>query len=225
LETFIDSEVPLGSNILLVGPPGVGKTALSETLLCECLQNGIQALMITLDSPPKDVRKRLLNRGIDLGGETERIAFVDGYSWLVGESTEPYHVRNLSNISDLSVKMISAINALGKGVFFIVDSISTLLLYNAENEVQRFIEVNVARMKNTESVGLWVVEQGIHSASFYNVLRHMADGVLEMRFEEGDELKRFVRMHTFKGLQHNTQWKPFSVLIDGLITIKEGTHL
>lgn len=175
--------------------------------------------MITLDFSPNDLRKRLVNRGIDLGGETERIAFVDGYSWLVGESTEPYYVRNLSNISDLSVKMISAINALGKAVFFIVDSISTLLLYNAENEVQRFIEVNVARMKNTESVGLWVVEQGIHSESFYNAFRHMADGVLEMRFEERDELKRFVRMHTFKGLAHNTQWKAFSVLTDGLIKI------
>ena len=85
--------------------------------------------MITLDFSPNDLRKRLVNRGIDLGGETERIAFVDGYSWLVGESTEPYYVRNLSNISDLSVKMISAINALGKAVFFIIDSISTLLLY------------------------------------------------------------------------------------------------
>ena len=218
LNSFVDSEVPLGSNVVLIGPPGVGKTMFCEALLCECLSKRVEALYITLDHTPKDVRNRISKREIDLT-RREVLVFVDGYSWLVGESTERYRVGNLSNLSDLSVKIISASSELGDGIFFVFDSISTLLLYSVENEVERFLGVNMARMKHTSNVGVWVVEQGIHSESFYNALRHMADGILELRFEEGGELKRFIRMHTFKGVSHNTAWKPFVVSKDGLVTI------
>lgn len=235
LEVFVNSEIPLGSNILLVGPPGVGKTVLCETLLCECLKKGAETLYITLDYSPKDAKRRINKRGINLAEEERKLVFVDGYSWLVGESTEQYRVVNLSNLSDLSVKMISASNTLGKGAFFVFDSISTLLVYNSENEAERFLEINMARMKHNDNVGLWVVEQGIHSEKFYNTIRHIADGILEMRFEEHVEEEgqegflRFIRMHTFKGLFHRMIWIYFTIRPDGelaiggwKISIKEG---
>lgn len=219
LRPFINSEIPLGSNILLIGPPGVGKTVFCENLLCECLKNKKDTLLITLDYAPKDVRKRISMKGIKVSEGEGNLFFVDGYSWLVGESSEQFHVGNLSNLSDLSVKMFTACNKLSKGVFFAFDSISTLLIYNPENEAQRFLEVNMARMKHVNNIGLWIVEQGIHSSSFYNALRHRADGVLEMRFDEQEELMRFIRMHTFKGVAHKMDWMPFVVSKDGKVTI------
>lgn len=217
LDLFLKSELPLSQNIILVGPPGVGKTTFCETLLSECLENGIQTLYITLDDSPKKIKDRLSKR-IDLSGKME-VVFVDAYSWLTGGSTERFHVGSLSNLSDLSVKIVSASSNFGEKAFFIFDSISTLLIYNSENEVERFLEVNIARMKNTNSVGIWVVEQGIHSESFYNVLRHMADGILEMRFVEESELKRFIRLHSFKGVSHDTSWKAFSITAEGIAKI------
>jgi len=225
LKVFVNSEIPSGTNILLVGPPGVGKTAFCETLLCECLRNRDEALYITLDHDPKDIRVRISKRGTDLVGEKKKLVFVDGYSWLVGESNERFNVRNLSNLSDLSVKIFGASSELGEGFSFVFDSISTLLVYNSENEVERFLESNMARMKHVNSVGFWIVEQGIHSERFYSTLRHRADGILEMRFEENEELKRFIRMHTFKGISHSTSWKPFVVSEEGIVTIGEEKHL
>jgi KaiC/GvpD/RAD55 family RecA-like ATPase len=109
--------------------------------------------------------------------------------------------------------MISASNELGKGTFFIFDSVSSLLVYNAENEVARFLGVNMARMKHAHNLGLWVVEEGIHSESFYNMLRHKSDGVLEMKFEESGRgtVERYVRLHTLKNLKHEIMWKPFEI--------------
>ena len=167
----------------------------------------------TLDHSPEDIRSRIQARGLSISKNKTPLIFVDGYSWLVGETTEKYSARNLSNLSDLSVKMISASNELGKGTFFIFDSVSSLLVYNAENEVERFLGVNMARMKHAQNLGLWVVEQGIHSESFYNVLRHKSDGVLEMKFEENNQgtLERYIRLHTFKNLKHEIVWKPFDI--------------
>ena len=95
------------------------------------------------------------------------------------------------------------------------------------NKANRFIETDPVikmtneNMKHIGSTGLWVVEQGIHTDRFYNSLRHMVDGILEMRFEEDKELKRFIRMHTFKGINHNTSWKPFSISKEGTVEINQ----
>ena len=224
LECFLNSEIPLGSNLLLIGPPGAGKTVFCENVICEAAKNKTKIMYVTLDHSPKDVLRRnsqlVGNPVTDSGCPT----FVDGYSWLVGESNEQYHVGSLSNLSELSVKIISASNELGEGAFFVFDSISTLLVYNPENEVARFLEVNMARMKHINNVGLWTIEQGIHSESFYNMLRHMTDGVLEIRLKE-DDLKRFIRMHSFRGISHSTEWRSFTVSKDGLFVLGEVTHL
>ena len=219
LETISHSNIPLGSNLLLIGPPGTGKTVLCETLICEAAKNGAKTIYVTLDRTPKDIRKRNRQLGADFGGNNKYPVFVDGHSWLVGESGEQYHVGNLSNLSELSVKLITVSSELGEGAFFIFDSISTLLVYNSENEVERFLDVNMTRMKHINDVGIWVLEQGIHSESFYNVLRHMADGTLEMRIRDDDELKRFIRMHSFKGISHSTEWRSFTISKDGLAVV------
>lgn len=213
LTSFVHSNAIPEGNLIVVGPSGIGKTILCETIMRDLLLNRTRIMYASLDHSPKDIRTRVEAKGISMSEGDAPLVFVDGYSWLVGEATEKYSARNLSNLSDLSVKMISASNELGKGIFFIFDSVSSLLVYNAENEVERFLGVNMARMKHAHNLGLWVVEEGIHSESFYNVLRHKSDGVLEMKFEENDRgaVERYIRLHTLKNLKHEIMWKPFDI--------------
>ena len=213
LTPFVHRDSVPEGNLIVIGPSGIGKTILCETIMNELLLTGARIMYVTLDHSPEDIRSRIQARDFSISENKMPLMFVDGYSWLVGEATEKYSARNLSNLSDLSVKMISASNELGKGIFFIFDSVSSLLVYNAENEVERFLGVNMARMKHAHNLGLWVVEQGIHSESFYNVLRHKSDGVLEMKFKENDQgtVERYARLHTFKNLKHEILWKSFDI--------------
>lgn len=205
-------------NVLIIGPPGIGKTLFCEVNLVEFLKQGNTGLYIALDSAPIEIKARLFENDENLE-EKGTLGFVDGYSWLVGGSSNKYTLNNLSNLSDLSVKLISASNELNHNLLFLFDSISTLLIYNSENEVERFLGINMARMKHCNNVGFWILEEGIHSTRFYNVLRQRSDCVLEMRFEEQSELIRLIRMHTCKTNVHETRWLPFHI-IDGRFMYK-----
>jgi KaiC/GvpD/RAD55 family RecA-like ATPase len=208
---------PFGTNIVLTGPPGIGKTVFCENLMSDCLTAGVNVICTALDTAPKDIRERVLRAS---SYEGPGFVFIDAYSWLLGEEYEKYHVSHLSNLSDLSVKIYNALNELSGKDVVIFDSISTLFVYNAENEITRFIQVNMARIKQSGSIGIWTVEEGIHNAAFYNALRHLSEGIVEMRFEDDHELQRFIRVHTFRGITHATNWLPFAISSEGKLIVK-----
>lgn len=210
---LIEGEIP-PSNLLLMGPPGTGKTIFGENMVCEALLKGAKCLYITLDRPPNEVRRSLLIFGVDNKEleAAERFVLFDGYTWISGRSTEPYNINNLTNLSELIFRVSDAAAVLGEGMLLVMDSVSTLLTYNNEGSILKFLQVIMARVKEWHGVGLYVAEHGVHSEGFYNSLRFMVDGVLEMKmYEIGGELRRFFRVHTFKMGAHNTSWIPFSI--------------
>ncbi len=220
--------MPRGNNLVLTGLPGVGKSVFCGNLVAECLRKGINVIYVALDASPDEIRNRVLEQRPGGSEESEALTFIDGYSWLLGDMGGRYHVTHLSNLNDLSVKIFSAVKErCGDYFVLLFDSISNLFLYNSESEITRFLQLNMARMKQSGSIAFWTIEEGIHPPTFYNFLRHLADGVLEMRFEEDRELRRFIRVHTLKGLAHKTHWLPFTVqekgefAIDSLIRPRE----
>jgi len=144
--------------------------------------------------------------GYQVDEDKSLMVFVDAYSWRIGGSESKYSVRNLSNLNELSVKLFMAMSEAGKGCFYVVDSLSNLNPYCAEKEVIHFFGVNSARLNGNLSSGIWVVEEGIHNMSFYNMLHHLADGVVEMRFEDkGGTTYRTVRTKTLRGMVNSME--------------------
>jgi KaiC/GvpD/RAD55 family RecA-like ATPase len=220
-QTLQISNVISGSSTLVTGPPGIGKTTLCRNIAAECARTDTGVVYVTLDSTPKDIEEAMLSSDhfIDL---KSKIIFVDCYSWLIGETKGSYCISHLSNLGDLSVKLFTALQEKGPRSVVIFDSISTLFLYNVENEIIRFLQVNLARIKQMGCFGIWTIEEGVHTPTIYNTLRHMMDVTLELRFEETTALERRIRVHTCKGAMHTTQWFPF-IIGDGGSLIIDGT--
>ena len=220
-QTLQISNVISGSSTLVTGPPGIGKTTLCRNIAAECARTDTGVVYVTLDSTPKDIEEAMLSSDhfIDL---KSKIIFVDCYSWLIGETKGSYCISHLSNLGDLSVKLFTALQEKGPRSVVIFDSISTLFLYNMENEIIRFLQVNLARIKQMGCFGIWTIEEGVHAPTIYNTLRHMMDVTLELRFEETTALERRIRVHTCKGAMHTTQWFPF-IIGDGGSLIIDGT--
>ncbi|MFH0748689.1 MAG: RAD55 family ATPase [Candidatus Bathyarchaeota archaeon] len=204
-------------NILITGPPGVGKSVLCENLMADCLQNEVEVIYVCLDTSPEEIRSKVLKRDLK---KSAKLSFIDGYSWLLNEIYEKHYVANLSNLSDLSIQIFNYLNEhRDEPKIIIFDSISTLFVHNSERDITRFIQVNTARIRDSACICFWTVEEGIHSQAFYNSLNHMTDGIIQTRLVEDQELKRFVRVHTFKGHLHSTHWVPFNIQYDGTVAL------
>jgi KaiC/GvpD/RAD55 family RecA-like ATPase len=212
LKGLILSPVTQGFNLAVMGPPGVGKSTLCQELIKEAFQSNLKCLYIITNNPIGLVREQLRQMGIAPVARNEPVVFVDMYSWLLGErSNERFQIDNASDVAALSVVLSTAAESTGDKSFVAFDTLSTLLAYNTEELTVRFMKSHLARMKRHGNIGVYPIETGIHSNSFYNEVKATFDGVLELKLEEMDgELRRFIRVYRYRG-SHETKW--FRLLI------------
>ena len=212
LKGVILTPITTGLNIAVMGPPGAGKTTMCQCLLKEATQAGLRGLCAITNNPIQLIREQLRAQGPIPGGKPDEVLYVDMYSWLLGErSPERFQIDNASDVASLSVVLSGAADAVGEKAFFVFDSPSTLLAYNSEELMVRFLKSHLARMKKRGNSGTYVFETGIHSSGFYNEVRASFDSVIEMKLEEADgELRRFIRVYSFRGL-HETKWFRFLI--------------
>lgn len=217
LESFVEEGFPKGSNISLIGPPTVGKTIFCENLANGFLQNGGSCLYVTLDKAPNDVRNNFqkLETKVSEKEHKKMLVFVDGFSWLIGKSPEQYHVENLANLTELSIRISSAAYGLSGPILMIFDSVSPLVVYNPENIVVKFLQILLARIKDWNGIGVYVVQDGVHSAEFCNTLAYLVDGIFDMQMkEEKGKITRYFRIRSLKFTSHETRWMRFAIQAD-----------
>lgn len=214
LEPLINEGLPKGSNVSLMGPPGVGKTIFCENLASDFIRKGGNCLYVTLDKAPEDVKNDFRQLRTDLSEEEykKRLVFVDGFGWLIGKSQEDYRIENLANLTELSIRIASAACDLAGPVLLIFDSVSPLPVYNPENVVVKFLQLLLARIKDWKGMGVYVVQEGVHSNEFCNTLGYLVDGIFDMKMrEEKGRITRYFRIRSLKFASHETKWIPFVI--------------
>ncbi len=220
VQNLFKSKVPEGSSFILSGAPMVGKSVFVDNVFGTQLQRGMKGLYVALERPIEDFVNQLKTLGYE--NEISKIIFVDAYSWRTGGGSDTKHyLRNLSNLNELSVKLLMAVEELGKGGFYIIDSLTNLAPYNSEKDILHFFGVNAPRLKNNNSTGIWVVEEGIHAPSFYSMLNHLADGILEMNLEEADKsVNRRIRSRSLRGMPNSMNWCGVDISSNGTVSLR-----
>ncbi len=220
--------IPPGSNLVLLGPPGSGKSLICENIIKDALNAGIKALYLTTSSSPSAIRNSLSRLGIPIGDAEKNGSFgiIDCYSWLVGTSDERYRIGSLSDLTELSHVATSAIDSMGSPLLLVFDNVSSLLVHNSEDIVLRFLQIFFARMKKMGNIGFYVVESGIHSNAFYNTIFYFSDGVFTTSIvEERGVLRRYFRVRSFRGGRYLNARVPFEIGPNGEVLMEKYARL
>src|SRR5437667_10542724 len=95
---MVQGGLPVGSSVILQGPPGQEKLRFALTFLAEGLRAGGSALVVTASQSPDAVVAELQSLGVNLVSVTNenRLRIVDWYSWS-GETANDIEERGIAS--------------------------------------------------------------------------------------------------------------------------------
>lgn len=197
---------------MVKGVPSSGKTSFGITLLKEFLGKGRKCVYVTTEMDPADIIANAKSSfGLDLEEYAKKGLFfwVDGYSWRLQKKSEV--IADIANLSDLSTVINNTLTK-EKDFFLLFDSLTSLFLYNDPEVVTKFTQIQVARFRNKDVLGMLLLEEGVTDKKTTDTLSYFVDGLFETKLqdEQGD-LKRYFRVFSMKLASHKTQWMPFQI--------------
>lgn len=207
--------LPERSSILMIGSPGIGLLEFNVGLAQSYLERGDIVVFVTIDVLPGDVVSLLKAFGVPVDDFLgKKIFIIDYHSSLLGSYddhssfTEEY-VRKVSDIEGIMFNLTAIANEYGRPIRIFLHSLSTLFLYNQTNVVLKFFQISSSRIRSELGMAIFTVHDGVHEDRTINHLMAMADGVIELKFDEN--LNRRLRIRHMRGYATSTQWIPFEI--------------
>jgi len=206
LDDLLLGGMPIGSNIMIHGPPFIGKEVLANTFIMEGLRKGIPAIIVLTDKTPKDVRDemRFIMSGYEEYEKLGLVKYVDTYARAMGGDDNDPHTIYIERPNDHE-KMAEAIESIArkfkeKHEYYrlLFRSVSTLIAYSDPNSAFRFLSPLCGRRKKDDAVSIFIVEKGMHNEQELQMLGSIMDGMVDFKV---DQLKTFFAIKGISDVQ------------------------
>src|SRR3989475_533835 len=198
-DAMVQGGLPMGSSVVLQGPPGQEKLLFALTFLADGLKAGGSGLVAISSESADAAFAQLRALGVDVDGavKEKRLRVVDWYSW----SEEPVQdteergpvVRSSIDLTNLGVALSRAIAGLtgeqpGRAV---IELLSPATNVYEVTQVYAFAQTTKRKLDRHRFTSLVLIEKEMHSASELTTLHQPFDGVIEIeRSRTGDRIVR-----------------------------------
>lgn len=208
------TNLPQMCSVLMLGTPGVGLLEFQMGMVKEYLDQGEPVVFVSMDLLPKDLLSAMERFGIPLDRLGKGLYVIDYHSTLLGntDEREPGDRAKVRRIHDLEGIMFNVANIYDeekRPLRIFMHTLSTLFLYNQASVVLKFFQISTSRIRSEYGTAIVSVFDGVHDEKALNHLVALADGVLELRFDE--ELNRVLRVRHMRGMSVSGQWIPFEI--------------
>ncbi len=191
LDDLLFGGLPMGVNVLITGPPFIGKEVLVERFIVEGITKGIPAVVILSDASPMEMRASLANH-VPSVEEYERLGllkYIDAYSIPMGVEHEEDN-ENIAYLKDATAyndiiaatdKFVKALSKKHEYIRVVVVSISTFITYSDVKATYGFLQNLTGRLKRSKSVSLFPIDEGMHTQTDIQMLGHVMDGSFQFK--------------------------------------------
>ena len=188
-------EVPVGKTVLLVGPPGAGKSAFCQQAVLHSLAVDRPVIFVTTECGPSEIEGNLRERGLGRA-QPGLLNFVDAYNETVGLSVSDRSdtiAADSAKLSSIGIAISKIQDRTGRsGVLLVFDSLVSPYLLSGP-EVMRFLRLTLSRFAAEGNSILACMDEGCGKQEDLGAMMSLSSGVLRMDVEEGKRVLSVVK--------------------------------
>lgn len=174
--------IPPKSIVLLHLPPEIHSIEVTYMLFRSIDSLGYSCIYITADRLGTDLIDRI-SETFDLSKlmENKRLALIDVTGIKSGERLGIFYVANPSALTDLNITITQALRSIRhepEKTWLILDSISTLLVFNATETVLRFLHTLINILRLNEYYGVMFAIKGGLEEPIITTIAHYCDKII-----------------------------------------------
>jgi KaiC/GvpD/RAD55 family RecA-like ATPase len=224
------------STILLIGPPGVGKSIFCQQFIWQGLKQNDYILYFVLDFPPSELLRRMMRFSWDVSPylssdlSKRRLYIADAFSGATDipmqTFSEEIFVKNPNNLDevfsvyDATIGKLASLAPEDSTVRVVIDSVSPILSTVPDlSKVYRLLRRLVVRTNLVENaVALFVAHLGMHGSQVETTLKQLTGNSIELiRTIERHESRTYIRIEHLRETYHTTKLIPYIISNDGFV--------
>ncbi len=210
LDQAILGGIPKGSLVLVLGPPGAGKSILGKLFLHTGLVAGAQTFMVSTAEADQAIAETMsMFRWTE--GVPERVHVLDCYSWRLGGKRSKYSVP-LTSLTEVSVSLSKLFNDTGihpeGNERLVVDSFTDFVKYVGVDKSLKFLDYLRQKLRENGVTGLLMLEEGVHAPRTIAAVEYSTDGTIRMKVSEQGRFMMASRMQATPLAQ---KWIQFTI--------------
>ena len=188
-------EIPSENMILLVGPPGSGKSTFCQQAILKALAIDKPIIYVTTERGPSKAEAALKERGL-AHVEPGLLSFVDAYNETVGTSVSdrPDTVyADCNDLSSIDIALSKLSERIGrKHILLVFDSLTSPYLFSGA-EILRFMRQTLSRFATRENAVVACIDEGCGKEEDLVAMMSISDGVIRTEREESKLLLNVVK--------------------------------